>query len=91
MERLKQNAELQGLVTNEILDMLTPLEDTSAFVDLAAHHICRDTDLKQEMLEEDSLYQRSKMLMELLKVENEKLSFLKQSFGEMGEDEIDIN
>lgn len=91
VEGLKQNAKLQGLVTNEILDMLTPLEDTSAFVDLAAHHICRDTDFKQNMLEEESLHQRAKMLTELLKVENEKLSFLKQSFGEMGEDEIDIN
>jgi hypothetical protein len=43
------------------------------------------------MLEADSLHQRAKMLLELLKVENEKLSFLKQSFGETGEDEIDIN
>ena len=64
---LKKNAELQGLVTKEILEMLTPLEDTTAFVDLAAHHICRDTDLKQEMLEEESLHQRAKMLMELQK------------------------
>ena len=52
MSSLEQNVKLDGLVTGEILEMLNPLEDTVVLVDLAAHHVCRDTNLKQKMLEE---------------------------------------
>lgn len=91
MSSLEQNVKLEGLVTGEILEMLNPLEDTVVLVDLAAHHVCRDTNLKQKMLEEDSLAERMRILLNFLQSENEKLAYLRESFGEKSEDGIDIN
>ena len=91
MSSLEQNVKLEGLVTGEILEMLNPLEDTAVLVDLAAHHVCRDTNLKQKMLEEDSLAERMCILLNFLQSENEKLAYLRESFGEKSEDGIDIN
>ena len=91
MSSLEQNVKLEGLVTGEILEMLNPLEDTVVLVDLAAHHVCRDTNLKQKMLEEDSLAERIRILLNFLQSENEKLAYLRESFGEKSEDGIDIN
>ena len=38
---LRRNAELGGLVTDEILEMLLPLDDPCSLVDLTIHHVCR--------------------------------------------------
>jgi Lon protease-like protein len=91
VDSLKHNIKLGGLVSDEIMEMLTPLEDTSVFVDLAAHHVCRDPDDKQKMLETSSLHDRASCLLHILHAENEKLSFFNQTLGEKGQDEIDSN
>ena len=43
------------------------------------------------MLEEDSLAERIRILLNFLQSENEKLAYLRESFGEKSEDGIDIN
>ena len=91
VDSLKHNIKLGGLVSEEILEMLLPLEDTNVFVDLAAHHVCRDSDDKQKMLESASLHDRASSLLGILHAENEKLSFFNQTLGEKEQDEIDSN
>ena len=91
LKSLESNIKLGGLASEEILDMLTPLEDPCSFVDLAAHHICRDTDDKQGMLEQASLHRRAQLLLGIINAENEKLSFFNQTLKEKGQDDIDSN
>ncbi len=88
-EAFRRNVELEGLVTEEILEMLSPIEDGGALVDLAAHHLCREVDVKQDLLEEPSLCERANILLRLLEVENERLTFLKQSFEGQGQEDMD--
>ena len=91
IKSLETNSKLGGLASEEILEMLSPLDDPCSFVDIAAHHICRDTDDKQDMLEQESLHKRAQLLLGIINAENEKLSFFNQTLGEKGQDDIDSN
>ena len=88
---LRKNQELNGMVTAEIIEMLNDIDDNATFFDLVAHHLCRETDIKQNLLEQASLEKRATYLTEYVESENGKLAFLKQTLGDSFEDEIDSN
>ena len=88
---LRKNQELNGMVTAEIIEMLNDIDDNATFFDLVAHHLCRETDIKQSLLEQVSLEKRATYLTEHVESENGKLAFLKQTLGDSFEDEIDSN
>ena len=88
---LEENRELGGDTTDEMLAFLNPLEDDEAYVDLVAFTLCKETMRKQRLLETLSLSERSSMLAEEIRNENERLCLLKEALGEFPEEDFDAN
>lgn len=83
--QLERNLSLGGDVTKEMLDFLTPIEDNTSFVDLAAYSLCKQTLRKQALLEVQNLGKRAQMLIDDLIWENDRLDLINKALG--GKDE----
>ena len=88
---LERNQELGGEVNKEMLDFLTPLDDDTAFVDLAAYSLCKHTLRKQAMLEVQNLGKRANMLLDDLTMENDRLDLIKQALGGKQDEDLGYN
>ena len=86
LEQMERNKLLGGEVNDDILEYLRPLEDEVAFVDLAAFTLCKHLLRKQAMLEVQRLSHRARMLLDVLKKENDKLEIYKNMLGEQKDD-----
>jgi ATP-dependent Lon protease len=89
--QLERNQELGGEVNKEMIDFLTPLDDDTAFVDLAAYSLCKHTLRKQAMLEVQNLGKRAKMLLDDLTMENDRLDLIKQALGGKQDEDLGYN
>jgi ATP-dependent Lon protease len=89
--QLERNQELGGEVNKEMIDFLTPLDDDTAFVDLAAYSLCKHTLRKQAMLEVQNLGKRANMLLDDLTMENDRLDLIKQALGGKQDDDLGYN
>ena len=89
--QLERNQELGGEVNKEMLDFLTPLDDDTAFVDLAAYSLCKHTLRKQAMLEVQNLGKRANMLLDDLTMENDRLDLIKQALGGKQDEDLGYN
>jgi len=78
---LERNQKLGGDVSDEMLEFLSPLTDDTAFLDLAAYTLCKETTRKQELLEEQSFSRRANMLIEDLTHENDRLKIINETLG----------
>ena len=83
--QLERNLSLGGDVTKEMLDFLTPIEDNTSFVDLAAYSLCKQSLRKQALLEVQNLGKRAQMLIDDLIWENDRLDLINKALG--GNDE----
>ena len=83
--QLERNLSLGGDVTKEMLDFLTPIEDNTSFVDLAAYSLCKQSLRKQALLEVQNLGKRAQMLIDDLIWENDRLDLINKALG--GKDE----
>ena len=83
--QLERNLTLGGDVTKEMLDFLTPIEDNTSFVDLAAYSLCKQSLRKQALLEVQNLGKRAQMLIDDLIWENDRLDLINKALG--GKDE----
>ena len=83
--QLERNLSLGGDVTKEMLDFLTPIEDNTSFVDLAAYSLCKQSLRKQALLEVQNLGKRAQMLIDDLIWENDRLDLINKVLG--GKDE----
>ena len=90
-ELIKENKDLGGDATEEMLDFLNPLEDDAAYVDLVAFTLCKEAMRKQQLLETLKLSERSALLASDLREENERLRLLKEALGEFPDDDFDSN
>ena len=88
---LERNQELGGEVNKEMIDFLTPLDDDTAFVDLAAYSLCKHTLRKQAMLEVQNLGKRANMLLDDLTMENDRLDLIKQALGGKQDEDLGYN
>ena len=68
-----------------MLDFLTPIEDNTSFVDLAAYSLCKQSLRKQALLEVQNLGKRAQMLIDDLIWENDRLDLINKALG--GKDE----
>ena len=91
INQLERNQNLGGEVTQEMFDFLNPLEDDIAFVDLAAHTLCKHTLRKQAMLEVQNLTKRANMLLDDLIKENDRLDLIKQALGGKQDEDLGFN
>ena len=89
--QLERNQELGGEVNKEMIDFLTPLDDDTAFVDLAAYSLCKHTLRKQAMLEVQNLGKRANMLLDDLTMENDRLDLIKQALGGKQDEDLGYN
>ena len=76
--QLERNLSLGGDVTKEMLDFLTPIEDNTSFVDLAAYSLCKQS-LKQALLEVQNLENDAQMLIDDLIWENDRLDLINKA------------
>jgi len=90
-KQLKRNKKFGGDVTDEMLDFLSPLEDDTTFVDLAAYTLCRATYRKQQILEEINLSKRAHMLIDDLTQENDRLKLIHDALGGKDDKNLDFN
>jgi len=88
---IKENHQLGGVVTDDMLSFLNPLHDDEAYVDLVAFTLCKETMRKQKILETLELSKRAALLVSDIRCENERLSLLKQALGEWPEEDFDAN
>ena len=88
---LERNQKLGGEVNKEMLDFLTPLDDDTSFVDLAAYSLCKHTLRKQAMLEVQNLGKRANMLLDDLTMENDRLDLIKQALGGKHDEDLGYN
>ena len=86
LEQMERNKSLGGEVNDDILEYLRPLKDEVVFVDLAAFTLCKHLLRKQAMLEIQRLSHRARMLLDVLKKENDKLEMYKSMLGEQDDD-----
>jgi len=88
---IKENHQLGGDVTDDMLSFLNPLHDDEAYVDLVAFTLCKETMRKQKILETLELSKRAALLVSDIRCENERLSLLKQALGEWPDEDFDAN
>ena len=88
---IKENHQLGGDVTDDMLSFLNPLQDDEAYVDLVAFTLCKETMRKQKILETLELSERAALLVSDIRGENERLSLLKQALGEWPDEGFDAN
>ena len=88
---LEENNTLGGDATEEMLEFLTPLDDDSAYVDLVAFTLCKESIRKQKLLETLKLSERAALLAEELRKENERLRLIKEALGELPDEGFDSN
>jgi len=88
---IKENHQLGGVVTDDMLSFLNPLHDDEAYVDLVAFTLCKETMRKQKILETLELSKRAALLVSDIRCENERLSLLKQALGEWPDEDFDAN
>ncbi len=88
---LEENHELGGEATEDMLNFLNPLEDDVAYVDLVAFTLCSEAMKKQRLLETLNLEERTGLLVEDLRRENERLRLLKDALGDLPDEDFDAN
>jgi Lon protease-like protein len=88
---IKENHQLGGDVTDDMLSFLNPLHDDEAYVDRVAFTLCKETMRKQKILETLELSERAALLVSDIRGENERLSLLKQALGEWPDEDFDAN
>lgn len=91
IDELERNQKLGGDVSDEMLEFLSPLTDDTAFLDLAAYTLCKQTTRKQELLEEQSFSRRANMLIEDLTRENDRLKLINDALGRNDDKSMGFN
>ena len=62
-----------------------------AYVDLVAFTLCSEAMKKQRLLETLNLEERTDLLVEDLRRENERLRLLKEALGDLPDEDFDAN
>ena len=88
---LEERKKIGGDIPAQSLKFINKLDDTEAFIDLAAFTFCSDYPLKQKLLETLDTGERYQHFLDYLEKENTRLKLLNTLRGNLTDEEIEQN
>lgn len=91
LSMIEEHPHLTRGLPKEYVDFIHSVQGNGPFIDVAAHSICQDSGLKQQLLETLSLQQRFNLLRQFLNRECCRFELFRKLQGDTRDDEIDLN
>ncbi len=91
LDLLQKHPHLTRGLPEEYVEFIHSVQGNGPFIDVAAHSICQDNELKQQLLETLSLARRFDLMKGFLSRECRRFELFKELQGQTRDEEIDLN
>ena len=88
---IELSVELGNPIPQHILDFLQNIQEPEAFLDISAFTLCKSVEDKQQLLETLNTRERFELLLEFIRIENDRLQLLKKIKGNLSDEDIQLN
>ena len=88
---IELSVELGNPIPQHILEFLQNIEEPEAFLDISAFTLCKSVEDKQQLLETLNTRDRFELLLEFIRIENDRLQLLSKIKGNLSDEDIQLN
>ena len=88
---IELSVELGNPIPQHILEFLQNIQEPEAFLDISAFTLCKSVEDKQQLLETLNTRERFELLLEFIRIENDRLQLLSKIKGNLSDDDIQLN
>lgn len=88
---IELSVELGNPIPQHILEFLQNIQEPEAFLDISAFTLCKSVEDKQQLLETLNTRERFELLLEFIRIENDRLQLLSKIKGNLSDEDIQLN
>ena len=88
---IELSVELGNPIPQHILEFLQNIQEPEAFLDISAFTLCKSVEDKQQLLETLNTRDRFELLLEFIRIENDRLQLLSKIKGNLSDEDIQLN
>ncbi len=88
---IELSVELGTPIPQHILEFLQNIQEPEAFLDISAFTLCKSVEDKQQLLETLNTRERFELLLEFIRIENDRLQLLSKIKGNLSDEDIQLN
>ena len=88
---IQLSVDLGNPIPQHILEFLQNIQEPEAFLDISAFTLCKTMEDKQQLLETLNTRERFELLLEFIRIENDRLQLLSKLKGNLSDEDIQLN
>jgi ATP-dependent Lon protease len=88
---IQLSVDLGNPIPQHILEFLQNIKEPEAFLDISAFTLCKSVEDKQQLLETLDTKERFELLLEFMRIENDRLQLLSKLKGNLSDEDIELN
>ena len=88
---IQLSVDLGNPIRPDVLEFLQNIKEPEAFLDISAFTLCKSVEDKQQLLETLDTKERFELLLEFMRIENDRLQLLNKLKGNLSDEDIELN